>query len=130
VLLRLFAPVLPFATEEVWSWWRTGSVHRATWPTADGLRLAAAGADPLVVGAAGGALAALRKVKSEAKASMRTPITAVTLAVPEALRTGVELALADVRAAGRVTGAFELVAGDGDAPVAVRAELGVAEPRA
>jgi len=54
----------------------------------------------------------------------------VTLAVPEALRTGVELALADVRAAGRVTGAFELVAGDGDAPVAVRAELGVAEPRA
>ena len=130
VLLRLFAPVLPFATEEVWSWWRTGSVHRATWPTADGLRLAAAGADPLVVGAAGGALAALRKVKSEAKASMRTPITAVTLAVPAALRTGVELALADVRAAGRVTGAFELVAGDGDAPVAVRAELGVAEPRA
>ena len=129
VLLRLFAPVLPFATEEVWSWWRTGSVHRQPWPQAAPLRAAAAGADPAVVGAAGAALAALRKVKSEAKVSMRTPLLAVTLALPAALRPGVEAALADVRAAGRVTGALDVVDDDLDVPVAAVATLGDSEPR-
>ena len=79
-----------------------------------------------VVTAAGSALAALRKVKSEAKVSMRTEITAVELAVPAALRPGVEVALDDVRAAGRVVGTLTLVDGDGEACVRARRRPGPA----
>ena len=72
VLLRLLAPVLPFATEEVWSWWREGSVHRAPWPKAGEL---AADGDPKVLVVAGEVLGRIRKAKSEAKASMRAEVT-------------------------------------------------------
>lgn len=128
-LLRLFAPVLPFATEEVWSWWREGSVHRAPWPTSDALRTAAGDADPGVVAAAGAALAALRKVKSEAKVSMRTPVEHAVLVVPAALRAGVEVALDDVRAAGRATGTLEVVEGETESVTTRDARLGEAAPR-
>ncbi|QCB94035.1 valine--tRNA ligase [Cellulomonas shaoxiangyii] len=128
-LLRLFAPVLPFATEEVWSWWREGTVHRAPWPTAEPLRAAAGDADAGVVTAAGAALAALRKVKSEAKASMRTPIEHAVLAVPAALRAAVEVALDDVRSAGRATGTLELVDAEDETLVARDARLGEAVAR-
>jgi len=101
-ILRLLAPVLPFATEEVWSWWREGSVHRAPWPDAAPLRAASDDVDPGTLAAAGRALAALRKVKSEAKVSMRTGIVRAEVAVPTAELALVQAAASDVRAAGRV----------------------------
>jgi len=120
-LLRLLAPVLPFATEEVWSWWKAGSVHRAPWPTSAPLREAAGQVDPSMLGAAGRALAALRKVKSEAKVSMRYRVVAGALVVPADQEALVRTALGDVLAAGRAE--VPLVAGEVESPVVLDAEL-------
>ncbi|MDY6055127.1 valine--tRNA ligase [Micrococcus sp.] len=105
-LLRLLAPFQPFATEEVWSWWRTGSVHRAPWPGLPeeiaGLRSAADGGDATVLATVAQALSGVRKAKSEAKVKQRTPVLRATVTAPQeqldALRGGVE----DLKAAGNV----------------------------
>ncbi|MCZ2261931.1 valine--tRNA ligase, partial [Isoptericola sp. QY 916] len=73
------------------------------------LRAAAGDADPVQLTAAGHALAALRKIKSEAKVSMRTPILSASMAVPATLLDGVRSALDDVRGAGRATGDLDVV---------------------
>ncbi|WP_026400664.1 valine--tRNA ligase [Actinomadura rifamycini] len=95
VLLRLFAPVLPFVTEEVWSWWRQGSVHAAAWPTPAELPL---DGDPAVLAATGEALRQVRKAKSEARASMRADVARAVVRGAEAVR----VARPDLAAAGRI----------------------------
>ena len=110
-LLRLLAPFLPYATEEVWSWWQEGSVHRATWPTASELELADGG-DPEVLTAVGAALSQVRKAKSDAKVGMRSEITSATLVAPTATAERVRVAEADLRAAGRLSGALDHVEGE------------------
>src|SRR4029078_170855 len=79
-LLRLFAPFLAFVTEEVWSWWQEGSVHRSPWPDAAALRSMAAAADPTVLQVAADALGGVRKAKSDAKRSMRSEVTRLAVA--------------------------------------------------
>jgi valyl-tRNA synthetase len=107
-LLRLFAPTMPFVTEEVWSWWRDGSIHRAAWPTDDELAVFASG-DVSVYSAAASVLGAIRKAKSEAKRSMRTDVTRAVVRGPAELLRSWEPAIADVRDAGRIVGELELV---------------------
>ncbi len=78
--IRLLAPFLPYATEEVWSWYRDGSIHTAPWPRAADY---VAGGDPALMDAAEAALIELRRIKSEAKVSPRTPILEVTVSGPQ-----------------------------------------------
>jgi len=94
-LLRLFAPFLPFATEEVWSWWRTGSVHRAAWPAP----LEITDGDTAMLGTVGTALSGIRKAKSEAKVKQRTEVLSATIAAPEALVAQLQAGLNDLKAA-------------------------------
>ncbi len=102
VQLRLLAPFLPFATEEVWSWWQEGSVHRSSWPTSAPLRAVAGDADPTMLAVVGRALAGVRKVKSEAKVSQKTEVLRAVVAAPPGQATLVRAAAADLRGAGRV----------------------------
>ncbi len=100
VQLRLLAPFLPFVTEEVWSWWQEGSVHRARWPEAE--ELAAAVGDPGVLAAAAEVLGEVRRAKTAGRRSLRFPVARLEVAGPptrlEALRAG----RADLAAAGNV----------------------------
>jgi valyl-tRNA synthetase len=118
VQLRLFAPFLPFVTEEVWSWWQEGSVHRAGWPAADDVAAAADGADAGMLRDVSVVLAGIRKAKSEAKTSMRTEVSAATVTGPQDALDRVALAAADLQATGRV-GELALAADDGSLSVSV-----------
>ncbi|RIV38570.1 valine--tRNA ligase [Micromonospora radicis] len=103
VQLRLFAPVLPYATEEVWSWWRYGSVHRAPWPTTYevGRSLPEAG-DPALLRLASDALGQVRRAKSERKLSMKAEVPLAEALGPAALLDQLTEVADDLRAAGRI----------------------------
>jgi valyl-tRNA synthetase len=127
-LLRLFAPTLPFVTEEVWSWWQEGSVHRAAWPVATDVRALAGSADPATIEAVGSALSGIRKAKSEAKQSMRAEVSMATINATDAQAALIALGAADIKAAGVVT---ELVINGGASELSVAVELApVAAPAA
>ena len=81
-ILRLFAPYLPFVTEEVWSWWRPGSVHRASWPTSATVVATIGGADVealAVRDATESGLAEVRRIKSILKKPTKAVITKAVL---------------------------------------------------
>jgi valyl-tRNA synthetase len=101
-LLRLFAPYLPFVTEEVWSWWQPGSVHRASWPTSDEVVRDIAGRDEesaAVLAATQAALADVRRLKALEKRPVKAVIARAVL--PHALE-GLKPSARDFQAASHV----------------------------
>jgi valyl-tRNA synthetase len=116
VLLRLLAPYLPFVTEEVWSWWQDGSIHRTSWPGAGPLRELAGPGDDSVLMAAAAAIAAIRKAKSRAQLPMKSPVPLLTVTAGQGALDALDAAGDDVRAASKVA-VIKLHAADGPEPV-------------
>ena len=115
-VVRLLAPFVPFVTEEVWSWWQDGSVHRAEWPDAASLREQAGPGDEAVLTAAAAAIAAIRKAKSQARLPMKNPVPLLILTAGQPRVDALAAAGDDVRSAGRVA-MIELRATDGAEPL-------------
>jgi len=125
VQVRLLAPYLAYACEEVWSWWHDGSVHLARWPEPP-VAPAAAGADQRPLEAASQVIAAIRRAKSQARLPLRTPVHRVTVDGPAELLAAARAAEADLAAAGRVA-AFQYRERPEPASLEVRVELATPE---
>jgi valyl-tRNA synthetase len=121
-LHRLFAPFLPFVTEEVWSWWQIGSVHRASWPTVAEVG-PHAGAEPGVLDVASEVLRAVRREKTAHKRSMRARVTTLTVTAPRRVLLDVEAARGDLVDACCVDDLVTQEAEDEEAALTVEVEL-------
>jgi len=120
VLLRLFAPVLPYVTDEVWSWvfaeeTDAPSIHRAPWPTLEELSTIAAPADAACFDIAVTCLAAINKAKSEAGVSPGRGVAQLTLAASADTLRQLATVQSDVLASARVE-RHDLVTDDTIAP--------------
>jgi valyl-tRNA synthetase len=119
-LQRLFAPVLPFVTAEVWSWWQDGSVHRSAWPVVAELEPSAGSGDAALLRDVSTVLSLVRKAKSEAKVSMRARVARVVVSGPEDALVHVRAAADDLCGTGRID---ELVLEAAQGPLSATVEL-------
>jgi valyl-tRNA synthetase len=102
-LHRLFAPILPFVTEEVWSWWQEGSVHRAPWPQRNELHGTGFTVHPdSFLDPVCATLGEIRRAKTEAKVSQRAVVSNVVVTGSEAAIGAITDAWPDIADAGSV----------------------------
>jgi valyl-tRNA synthetase len=103
-LQRLFAPLLPFAAEEVWNWWHTNSVHRSAWPTTSELIGATSfdNADAFI-DAVCGAIALVRRSKTEAKVSQKAVVENVVFTASQSQADAITTGWQDIANAGSVS---------------------------
>jgi valyl-tRNA synthetase len=111
-VLRLFAPIVPYMTEEIWQTVakKTGSIHVAPWPSVQEVNT---GEDNSCFDAAVSVLTQVRRAKSQAQVSMKFPVKRLRITGSESELGGLKLVLEDVLETTNAEGA-ELVA-DGSA---------------
>ncbi|MFM9095196.1 MAG: valine--tRNA ligase, partial [Acidimicrobiaceae bacterium] len=130
IVQRLFAPMLPFATEEVWSWWQSGSIHRATWPTiaetVAGFDVASDSVEAL--DAICEVLGAVRRTKTEAKVSQRAEVAKLVVTADEKTVKMLQANLSDLRNAGSLQEIEFVISDSNSEPAKVSAQVTLAAP--
>ena len=118
-LLKLFAPFIPFVTEEVWSWWQEGSIHLQSWPkSSEIITNKSIGIDPL--NNVTWILSEVRKVKTENKQSMKAEVKTLEIWAKAEVIEQVKDAQKDLIAAGNIK---DLKLNVTDSEIKVKAEL-------
>ena len=121
IYLRLFAPFLPFVTEEVWSWWREGSVHRSSWPK--NTEIGDVAGQPEVMEKVSRVLTAVRRTKSDARVSMKMEVSSLEVTADSVTLEQIRRAEPDLLEAARAT-AIEYQEGEFDVRVTLAADSG------
>ena len=118
-LLKLFAPFIPFVTEEVWSWWQEGSIHLQSWPkSSEIITNKSVGIDPL--NNVTWILSEVRKVKTENKQSMKAEVKTLEIWAKAEVIEQVKDAQKDLIASGNIK---DLKINVTDSEIKVKAEL-------
>jgi valyl-tRNA synthetase len=118
-LLKLFAPFIPFVTEEVWSWWQEGSIHLQSWPkSSEIITNKSVGIDPL--NNVTWILSEVRKVKTENKQSMKAEVKTLEIWAKAEVIEQVQDAQKDLIAAGNIK---DLKLNVSDSEIKVKVEL-------
>lgn len=124
VQLRLLAPFMPFVTEEVWSGWQTGSIHRASWPTVEECLAPLADAAPANevedLQFAIDVTTRIRGLRSEHKLGFSVPM-AIRLGLPESQQAAWSRVQADVLGGCNVQTAEVAFGADAEVTVALTA---------
>ena len=101
-ITKLLAPFIPFATEEAWSWWQEGSVHRSYWPVAEDLSGFTGSQNAGLLSLASQALIGIRKAKSDEKLSMKAEITSLTIEASDQEIESLKLIESDLKSVGKI----------------------------
>ena len=118
-LLKLFAPFIPFVTEEVWSWWQEGSIHLQTWPkSSEIITNKSTGIDAL--NNVTWVLSEVRKVKTENKQSMKAEVKTLEIWAKADVIEQIKEAQKDLIAAGNIK---DLKLNVADSEIKVKVEL-------
>ena len=127
MLVRMFAPFIPYITEEIWQWTfagdadMNGSVHKSSWPAVEELEAIPEPVHESTWSVTLAVVEQVRKAKADAKLSMAAPVKSVTVTCTESNKDCMEAVADDIKRMLRIE-SFTVATADGDMDVAIEFE--------